>query len=199
MDTIEKIFTWGVPLLVIYFLYQSKKEQVQLNLIFQELARDNQGTVNRRTWFDYPRLTIHDHGFTFHLGISLATGGNVWITRLNMNHQQAIDFELRLQPHNRLEKFASSIGFQDAAIGSPTFNDSYLVKTNNAVKSRQFINEELQQDLLQLSNLNPELSITKTAIVLTTSFSNHADDYQALINLGSSLCSQLKKASLTST
>lgn len=199
MDTIETIITWGAPLLVIYFLYQSKKEQVQLNLIFQNLARDNQGTVSRRTWFDYPRLTIQDHGFTFHLGISLATGGNVWVTRLNMKHQQAIDFELRLQPHSRLEKIASAIGFQDAAIGGTEFNNRFLVKTNNVIKAGQFINEELQQDLLQLTHLNPELAITKTAIVLTGSFTNNTDDLQALIDVGRSLCLQLKKGPLASS
>lgn len=198
MDTIEKIITWAAPLLVIYFLYQSKKEQVQLNLIFQELAKYNQGTVSRRTWFDYPSLTIHDHGFTFHLGISLATGGNVWVTRLNMNHQQAVDFELRLQPHSRLEKFASAIGFQDAAIGSPKFNDRFLVKTNNITKAGQFFNEELQQDLLQVSHLSPELTITKSAIILTSSFTNNADNFEALINIGRTLCLQLKKGPLAS-
>jgi len=43
MKTVEIVFTWGIPLLVIYFLYQSKKELVHINLVFQQLAKDNQG------------------------------------------------------------------------------------------------------------------------------------------------------------
>jgi hypothetical protein len=45
METIELVFTFGVQLLVIYFLYQSKKELVQINGIFKQLARDNQRII----------------------------------------------------------------------------------------------------------------------------------------------------------
>jgi hypothetical protein len=192
METIEVVFTWGIPLLVIYFLYQSKKELVNINLIFQQLAKDNQGNVDRRHWFEYPSLSVNEQGFIFYFRISLATGGNVWTTRLNMEHRHAIDFELRLQPHSRLEKIAGAIGFQDAAIGSPQFNASFLVKTGNEVKARLFMNEPLQESLLRIKYLNPELAITKSAIVLTTSFTNRTDDFQALVNFGKLLCSQLR-------
>lgn len=196
METIEVVFTWGIPLLVIYVLYRSKKELVHVNLIFKQLANDNQGKVDRRNWFDYPNLTIQDQNFTFYLGISLASGGNVWTTRLNLAHHQAIDFEFRLQPHSHLEKIAGNIGFQDAAIGGPQFNDSFLVKTGNEAKSRHFMNDDLQQGLLKLRYLNPELVITKSAVVLTTSFTDRADDFQALINFGRLLCSRLRKMSI---
>ena len=196
MEIIEVVFTWGIPLLVVYFLYRSKKELVHISFIFQKLARDNHGTVDRRTWFDYPSLTVHDQGFTFYLGISLASGGNVWTTRLNMSHRQAIDFELRLQPHSRLEKMSRAIGFQDAAIGSPQFNDGFLVKTGNEAKARHFINEDLQEGLLRLRYLNPKVAITKSAIVLTTSFIDRADDFQALVNFGRLLCHRLRTISL---
>ena len=196
METIEFVFIWGILLLVIYFLYQSKKELVHINYIFQKLARDNQGTVDRRTWFGYPTLTVHDQGFTFYLGISLASGGNVWTTRLNMAHRQVIDFELRLQPHSRLEKMSRAIGFQDAAVGGAQFNDIFIVKTGNEAKARHFMNEDLQQGLLRLRDLNPELAITKSAIVLTTSFIDRADAFQALVNFGRLACHRLSTISL---
>ena len=195
METIELVFTWGVPLLVIYFLYRSKGEVVNINNIFKQLALENHGVVKRRTWFDYPTLTIHEQGFTFHLGSSLAPGGNVWVTRLNMAHRQTVDFTLRIQPHSRLEKMATAIGFQDAAIGTPEFNNSYLVKTDNETKSRHFINEGLQQALLQIKHLQPELSINKTSIVLTTSFQNNAENFQTLVDFGKLLCTRLQNIS----
>ncbi len=192
MEIIETVFKWGIPLLVIYFLYQSKKELVHTNFIFKQLAQDNQGTVDRRTWFDYPSLTVHKHGFTFVLGVSLASGGNVWQTRLSMAHRQKIDFDLRLQPHSRLEKMSRSMGFQDAAIGSPQFNDSFLVKTGDEAKAKRFMSKDLQEGLLRLAYMNPELAITKSAIVVTASFFNHANDFQALINFGKLLSRRLK-------
>jgi hypothetical protein len=47
MQTIELIFTWGIPLLVIYALYQSKKEMIHINSIFKQLAKRDQGTITR--------------------------------------------------------------------------------------------------------------------------------------------------------
>jgi len=57
------------------------------------------------------------------------------------------------------------------------------------------MNEALQQGLLRLRYLNPELAITNSAIVLTTSFSNRADDFQALVNFGRLLCYRLRTIS----
>lgn len=192
MEIIEFIFTWILPLFLIYFLYQSKKELVRINRIFQQLADDNHGTVSRRTWFGYPTLAVQDQGFTFELGFSLAPGGNVWVTRLNMAHHHAIDFELRLQPHNQLEKMAAAIGFQDAAIGTAQFNASFLVKTGDESKARHFINRDMQQALLRLKNLNPELAITESAIILTTSFIVDIDDFRLLVDFGMLLCQRLR-------
>jgi len=110
-----------------------------------------------------------------------------------MAHDQAFAFVLRLQAHNRLEKIATIIGFQGAAIGNPQFNASFLVKTNNKTKAKQFFNEELQQDLLRLLPRNPELAITKSSIVLTTSFLDRADDFQALVDIGRLLCHRIKR------
>lgn len=192
MEIIKPVLVWGIPLLAIYFFYHTKRELIQVNGVFQQLARDNRATVNRRTWLDYPSLTIHEQGFTFHLGTSLAPGGNVWVTRLNMAHRQSLDFTLRLQPHSRLEKMATTLGFQDAAIGNPPFNDSFLVKTNDATSARRFMTEEIQQALMRLAHHGPELAVTRSAIILTTSFLDRTDDLQDLVDFGRLLCRRLR-------
>lgn len=195
MEIIGFVFTWILPLLLLYLLYQSKQELIHINSIFKRLASDNHGTVDRRTWLDYPSLTIHNQGLTFCLGFSLAPGGDVWVTRLNMAHHHAVDFELRLQPSNRLEKMAIVIGVQGAAIGTPQFNDCFLVKTVDESKARRFMNHDLQQALLRLEHLNPELAITESAIILTTSFMVEQDDFQELLDFGMLLCERLKAVS----
>lgn len=192
METIELLFTWGIPLLLLYVLYQNKKELVQLNAVFARLARRYEGSVHRRTWFDYPSLSVDAQGYTFELCSSLAPGGNVWVTRLNLAHFGAVDFELHLQPHSRLEKLASAIGFQDAAIGAAQFNQAFLVKANNAAAASRFMDEQLQRVLLHLAPLKPELTITPSAIVLTTSFLNRGTELRPVAEFGRLLCTRLR-------
>ena len=122
MDIIEALFKLGIPLLLIYVLYQSKRELVHINRIFHDLSRRYHGTLSRRTWFDYPSLAITHQGSTFHLTVSLATGGNVWVTRLHMGSRMTMPVKIQVLPENGMERFATRIGFQDCQFEDPEFD-----------------------------------------------------------------------------
>lgn len=192
MEIIEIIFTWGVPLLVIFLFYGAKGEQVRLNRLFRELARETGGTMPQSSWFRYPELTVHHHNCHFTLGNGVA--GKVWVTKLYLDNHMKAPFQLRIQPTDKLEEFSKKLGFQDVELGNPRFDAEYLVKTQDTSRARALIDSDLQQLLVELRPLRPELWISEHTINVRTQMQYEIEGYRKLLKLGYKLCEAQQKA-----
>ncbi len=192
MDIIEKVFTWSIPLLVIFLVFRSRGAHRELNDVFKALARETGGKLSRSDEVRYPVLSVHHSGRSFTITNDLATGGKVWVTKLHMDSHLSQPFKLRIQPTDRIEEFSKKMGFQDVKLGNPQFDEQYLVKTQDASMARKIMNEELQQLLVKLSPLRPELWITEKYISVSTQMQYEIEGYRKLLKLGYELCETVR-------
>ncbi|MDH4100324.1 MAG: hypothetical protein OEV28_07080 [Nitrospirota bacterium] len=188
MDVIEKIFIWGIPLLVIFVALRARGAHRDLNSVFKRLAQETGGKLSRSDEIRYPILTVNHQGREFVITNGLATGGEVWVTKLSLDNHLDQPFQLRIQPTDPIEEFSKKLGFQDVELGNADFDKQYLVKTQDASRAKTLVDRELQQLLVDIRPLQPELWITEKYIALSTQMQHDLDGYRKLVKLGRKLC-----------
>lgn len=193
MDIVELVFTWGVPLLVIFVVLRARNAHRDLNGVFKSLARETGGRLSRSDEVRYPILTVNHQRCEFTLTNGLAGGGEVWVTKLYLDNRLNRPFQLRIQPTDPIEEFSKKLGFQDVELGNAEFDKQYLVKTQDASRAKALVDLELQQLLVDLRSLQPELWITDNHISVSTQMQHDLHGYRKLLKLGYKLCELQRK------
>lgn len=193
MDTIEIIFTWGVPLLIVFLVFRTRRAHHELNDVFKTLARETGGRLSRSTDVRFPILSVDYQGCRFTLTNGLAGGGKVWVTKLYLDNRFDQTFRLRIQPTDPAEEFSKKFGFQDVELGNVEFDKQYLVKTPDLSRAQAIVDLELQQLLVDLRPLRPELLITDKYIFVSTQMQHELNGYRNLLKLGHKLCELQRK------
>jgi hypothetical protein len=188
LDVIEKLFTWGVPLLVLFLFWRTRQAHDDLKDVFRQLATETGGKLSRAGDIRYPILTVEHRGRRFSLTNGLAPGGKVWVTKLHTEFHPEQPLKLRIQPTDRLEEFSKKLGFQDVKLGHPEFDRRYLVKTGDPDLARDLISRDLQKLLVELRPLRPELWLEGGSLAISTQMQETLEGYRPLVKLGRRLC-----------
>ena len=78
-------------------------------------------------------------------------------------------------------------------LGNSEFDEQYLVKTQNASLAKNIVDAELQQLMVEIRHLSPELWITDKYISLSTQMQYKLVNYRQLLKLGRKLCEVRRK------
>ena len=67
-------------------------------------------------------------------------------------------FTIYVGPEFVLSRWAKKLGMQDIQVMNPTFDDAFLVRSNNEAIIRQILDHETQKAFLTLKDLSPSLT-----------------------------------------
>jgi hypothetical protein len=145
----------GLALLVTFVVYAiGTGVASHRNTRLRELARNYDGEVEPASWFTLPRMTFRhgdrivtlfythgggrDHKYKTHLSI-------VW---------PHINLRCEIFPTSVFSGLRKLIGMQDIEIGSPEFDEPFVITGNDEEAIKKFLTLDAQQSLLQLAQLN---------------------------------------------
>lgn len=181
MELIGLLFKIFVVLIVIYAVHRSWKFLRDLNNIFENLERARNGNIHRRCFFNFPKLILEHRGVNIQISIALATGGDVLIAKMYIFKQFKSIARIYLLPSNAIERFGAKIGLDNIKTGNRAFDQAYIVKAKPAGVASVFLNPDIQQALLMIRDLSPEIEVTQTYTLFKTNVFQQTAEYDRLL------------------
>ena len=148
--------------LVRYVTNSVRRLNVRIDRCWEALADAYEGEYARQDlgWFQGVSrdLYLNVDGIRVHADIfTRRVGDNTYrYTRLRANATAASDMTLKVYTENVFSGLARALGFQDIPVGDEEFDDTYIVKSNDPVFAKCWLNRTVR-DLIYDSNYSFQL------------------------------------------
>lgn len=141
-----------------------------------QFARDYGGEVHPATWLTLPSMTFRHDGFL--VTLSYTHGGrkqSKYCTHLTIAWPSN-NLRCEIFPTSVLSGLRKLIGMQDIEIGSPSFDEPFIITGNDAAAIQKLLTPEAQQALLELARVHSgsffggyefHLSISRGGLTIT--------------------------------
>lgn len=121
---------------------------------FGQLARAMHGTMNDGGWFNRPSVHFPHAGSWVTVDI-YSTGGKhpTYYTQVNFDWPHA-GFRCEVYPEGFFNRIGKFLGMQDIEIGSPGFDEQYIITGDDVASLRGVLNAKVQSTIRQLQQLS---------------------------------------------
>ncbi len=120
---------------------------------------------NAGDFFTKPELYGSVNGC--HVKITIRTknqgGGSKKFTRYEIAYPQALQFNLNLTEQSVLSGLKKFLGAQDIELGDPSFDDFVVVRSQDSVRAREFLNPARRLYVRRMLSLYPGAEITDSS------------------------------------
>lgn len=194
IELIGLLFKIFVGIIAVYAFWRAWSMMHALSGVFEDLASRHGGQVSRRWFFDFPTLTLTHGGRRIQVSISFAAGGEVLKARVHFPIRYKSPIDLQLLPENALERMGTKLGFQDISIGNRKFDRAYLLKAKPVDAASLIITGDLQQTMVAIRDLNPEMTVREDFAVIETTMFLFEEPYSRLLAAGFKLSESITDA-----
>ena len=154
-----------IVFVIAYLLQQRNASALQKILTLQAVKRN--GKVEPTEFLLLPTLVFPHQQLTINVCSYPARKYSSASTQIETQLSTAELRSFHISPEGVFTKLGKAITGNDVKFGNPQFDDSFLVKSNNEKFLRKIVDIELQQELLNLKQFNPSLSLQEGTLNLT--------------------------------
>jgi len=168
-----------------------------MNNVYRLFAQRVGGTLTEGSLWTFPTVTFAHDGASALLDV-YATGGrnSTLYTQLTFTFYHNTSFRCEISPEGFLQEIGKFFGMQDIEVGYRTFDDHFIVKSDDIEMVRNFLNAAVQQELLKLKQLRRNdhiyLSINSSRLLIKKlSLLNRLEDLIAFYESSGRICDEV--------
>ncbi len=168
-----------------------------MNNVYRLFAQRVGGTLTEGSLWTFPTVTFAHDGASALLDV-YATGGknSTLYTQLTFTFYHNSSFRCEISPEGFLQEIGKFFGMQDIEVGYRTFDDHFIVKSDDIETVRNFLNAAVQQELLKLKQLRRNdhiyLSMNSSRLLIKKlSLLNRLEDLIAFYESSGRICDEV--------
>ena len=179
----------GVLLLIIY---ANRHRGGKVKAVLEPLAQRKGGRVGEPGLFSYPKLTYQVDNVEIEMFSRPGSRNSPPFTYVRFQRQSQLKFSI----YN--ESFVSSlgkmIGLSEIQINNREFDDAFVLKSDSEMMFRQLLTANLQQKILPLKNMRPNIQLKDGRFELRIpKIPNTEMEYEVLLSAAEGFIAELKR------
>ena len=179
-----------IAFVVVVFLFMRSRYKA-LAEVYQQQAAKRNGRVKKMAWL-IPSLTFYDEDREVSVYETSGSKNSPPHTHLKCKINPMREFDINIGPEHVFLKIGKRLGMQDIQIGTPEFDESFLIRGSDEMAVRSFLAPEIQESILGLKERSPTVRIQKKSFHLEISSTlNDEQQHDHFIDAGLKM---LKKA-----
>jgi hypothetical protein len=190
-----------VVMLVILFIgiaiAVQASQRNSLNNVYRIFAQRVSGTLQEGSMWTFPSVLFSHDGASALLDI-FSTGGknSTHYTQLTFTFYNAPSFRCEISPEGFWQEVGKFFGMQDIEVGYRTFDDHFVVRSDDIETVKSFLNAAVQQELIKLKRLRRNdhiyLSMSSSRLqIRKLSLLNRLEDLTAFYESSGRICDEL--------
>lgn len=195
----------GVVFLIVMFvvliigvaLAVQASQRNAMNNVYRLFAQRVGGTLTEGSLWTFPAVTFAHDGASALLDV-YATGGknSTLYTQLTFTFYHNSSFRCEISPEGFFQEIGKFFGMQDIEVGYRTFDDHFIVKSDDVEMVRNFLNAAVQQELIKLKQLRRNnhiyLSMNSSRLLIKKlSLLNRLEDLIAFYESSGRICDEV--------
>lgn len=168
-----------------------------MNNVYRLFAQRVGGTLTEGSLWTFPTVTFAHDGASALLDV-YATGGknSTLYTQLTFTFYHNSSFRCEISPEGFFQEIGKFFGMQDIEVGYRTFDDHFIVKSDDIETVRNFLNAAVQQELIKLKQLRRNdhiyLSMNSSRLLIKKlSLLNRLEDLIAFYESSGRVCDEV--------
>jgi hypothetical protein len=168
-----------------------------MNNVYRLFAQRVGGTLTEGSLWTFPTVTFAHDGASALLDV-YATGGknSTLYTQLTFTFYHNSSFRCEISPEGFFQEIGKFFGMQDIEVGYRTFDDHFIVKSDDIETVRNFLNAAVQQELIKLKQLRRNdhiyLSMNSSRLLIKKlSLLNRLEDVIAFYESSGRICDEV--------
>jgi hypothetical protein len=144
-----------VGLVVVIFIATVQIQNAnELRATYHRLAHQYRGSCHHPKLFDHPSARFPYHNANALVDIQLTNGEHsAYFTRVHINWPDRA-FRMEVYPESFVHRIGKLVGMADIQIGSPKFDDAYVITGNDIPSIESFLNGQVQLGIDRLRQLS---------------------------------------------
>lgn len=182
--------------ILIYKLLKRLRENKIQKELLQRIAAQYGGTYDPGTSRRTPKSVISHQGHDVEVYYRPRTRYKNACTIAECGVFGKKDFEFYIYVKSILSDVAKLVGMQDVVIGQPVFDQKFIIKTNNPLLIKEFLNPDVCKQILSLPKPHMAIKLNKGRLVFSVNeMFKDVRDYDQLIGLTQKLVEELDQKS----
>jgi hypothetical protein len=175
---------------VLYFVYKAERGRADL---LQKCASKRGGQVNRVMVFGLSKWEFSKDGVDYAVSIYPGSKNSPPRTYVTAQIVSYKDFVFNVRPENILDKAFKALGMQDFTMHNERFDSGYVVSSNNENLIRNFLDQDIQEAILNLKFGRSSVSYKKSIFNLEVMrLAREESEIREVVDLAEKLANKLK-------